>query len=422
MPRRLRGKKEVTILEYGLIGERLSHSHSPRIHGLLADYDYQLREISPEDLPSFLEARDFRGLNVTIPYKKTVLPWCDALGEGARRIGCVNTLVRRADGSLFGDNTDYYGFCTTLRRGGVDPKGRRCLVLGSGGTSLTASKALEDLGAASVDRVSRSGSLSYDNVYDRADAEIIVNTTPVGMFPNNGNAALDLSRFPNLKGVADVVYNPLKTAFLLQAEALGAPHAGGLPMLVAQAKRAAELFTGETISEEKMEAVLRKVQADVTNLILIGMPGSGKSTLGRLAAKQLGRPFLDADCLIAEKAGMSIPEIFEKEGEAGFRLRETEVLAELGKRSGVVIATGGGAVLRKENLPLLRQNGWICRLRRPVEELPLSGRPLSSSPQRLREMEVEREPYYAAAADWTLFNSGKPEELSERMIHAFLGE
>lgn len=408
-------------MEYGLIGERLGHSHSPKIHGLLADYDYQLREIFPEELPAFLEARDFRGLNVTIPYKKTVLPWCDALGEGARRIGCVNTLVRRPDGTLFGDNTDYYGFCTTLRRGGVDPKGRHCLVLGSGGTSLTATKALEDLGAASVEQVSRSGTLNYENVYDRTEAEIIVNTTPVGMFPNNGSAAVDLSRFPKLKGVADVVYNPLKTAFLLQAEALGISHAGGLPMLVAQAKRAAELFTGEEISDEKMEAVLRQVKADVTNLVLIGMPGSGKSTLGRLAAELLDRLFLDADSFIVERAGMSIPEIFEKEGEAGFRKRETEALAELGKRSGVVIATGGGAVLRSENLPLLRQNGWICRLRRPVEELPLEGRPLSASPQRLKEMEAEREPYYAAAADWELSNVGKPEELAKELTKAFLG-
>ena len=409
-------------MEYGLIGERLGHSHSPKIHGLLAGYDYQLREISQEDLPAFLEARDFRGLNVTIPYKKAVLPYCDQLGEGARRIGCVNTLVHRPDGTLFGDNTDYYGIRATLNRGGVDPKGRHCLVLGTGGTSLTAIRALEDLGAASVERVSRKGPLSYENVYDRTDTEIIVNTTPLGMYPNNGTAAVDLSRFPNLRGAADVVYNPLKTALLLQAEALGVPRAGGLAMLVVQAARAAELFTGSAIAEEKVEAVLRRVKTDVTNLVLIGMPGSGKSTLGRLAARLLSRPFLDADAIIAEKAGMSIPEIFEKEGEAGFRRRETEVLSELGKQSGVVIATGGGAVLRQENLPLLRQNGWICRLRRPVEELPMEGRPLSASLQRLKEMEVEREPYYAAAADETLTNAGEPEALAKQMVKAFLGE
>lgn len=409
-------------MEYGLIGERLGHSHSPKIHGLLAGYDYQLREISREDLPAFLEARDFRGLNVTIPYKKTVLPYCDQLGEGARRIGCVNTLVHRPDGTLFGDNTDYYGIRAALNRGGVDPKGRHCLVLGTGGTSLTATRALEDLGAVLVERVSRKGPLNYENVYDRTDTEIIVNTTPVGMYPNNGTTAVDLSRFPNLRGVADVVYNPLKTALLLQAEALGIPRAGGLTMLVVQAARAAELFTGNAIAEEKVEAVLRKVKADVTNLVLIGMPGSGKSTLGRLAARILSRPFLDADTIIAEKAGMSIPEIFAAEGEAGFRRRETEVLSELGKQSGVVIATGGGAVLRQENLPLLRQNGWICRLRRPVEELPMEGRPLSASLQRLKEMEVEREPYYAAAADEDLINVGRPEALAEQMVKDFLGE
>lgn len=409
-------------MEYGLIGERLGHSHSPKIHSLLAGYDYQLREISQEDLPAFLEARDFRGLNVTIPYKKAVLPYCDQLGEGARRIGCVNTLVHRPDGTLFGDNTDYYGIRATLNRGGVDPKGRHCLVLGTGGTSLTAIRALEDLGAASVERVSRKGPLSYENVYDRTDTEIIVNTTPLGMYPNNGTAAVDLSRFPNLRGAADVVYNPLKTALLLQAEALGIPRAGGLAMLVVQAARAAELFTGSAIAEEKVESVLRRVKTDVTNLVLIGMPGSGKSTLGRLAARLLSRPFLDADTIIAEKAGMSIPEIFEKEGEAGFRRRETEVLSELGKQSGVVIATGGGAVLRQENLPLLRQNGWICRLRRPVEELPMEGRPLSASLQRLKEMEVEREPYYAAAADETLTNAGEPKTLAKQLVKAFLGE
>ena len=409
-------------MEYGLIGEKLGHSHSPRIHGLLAGYDYRLREITPAELPAFLKAGEFRGLNVTIPYKQTVLPYCKELGEGARRIGCINTLVRRPDGTLFGDNTDYYGFCATLDRGGVEVAGRHCLVLGSGGTSLTAARALEDLGAASVERVSRKGQLNYENIYDRTDTEIVVNTTPVGMYPNNGAAAVELSRFPRLVGAADVVYNPLKTAFLLQAEALGIPHAGGLPMLVAQARRAAELFTGEPIAEERMEAVLRQVTVEVTNLVLIGMPGSGKTTVGRLLAEKLGRPFLDADTFIAERAGMTIPEIFAREGEAGFRRRETEALEELGKRSGVVIATGGGAVLRKENLPLLRQNGWICRLRRPVALLATEGRPLSVSLARLAEMEMEREPYYQRFARFTVDNTSTAEETAENILKAFCGE
>lgn len=407
-------------MEYGLIGEKLGHSHSPRIHSLLADYDYRLRELPPEELPAFLEARDFRGLNVTIPYKKAVVPFCAALGEGARRIGCVNTLVVRPDGSLFGENTDYFGFCYTLRRSGIDLRGRHVLVLGTGGTSLTASRAAEDLGAASVERVSRQGALNYENVYDRQETNIILNTTPVGMYPRNGAAAVDLSRFSRLEGVADVVYNPLKTALLLQAEALGLPYAGGLPMLVAQAAVAAALFTGADVPEERMEAVLRQVAADVTNLVLIGMPGAGKTTVGTLAAKALGRPFFDADAAIEERAGKPIPRIFAEEGEAAFRALETEVLAELGKRSGAVIATGGGAVLLQRNLPLLRQNGRILRLRRPLERLPLEGRPLSASPERLREMERERESFYAAAADITLDNTGAAADTAAAVVRAFL--
>ena len=408
--------------QYGLLGEHLPHSFSPMIYKQIGLPNYSLFEVSPEEMGDFLQSDRYQGLNVTIPYKKAVIPYLSALSEEAKKIGSVNVITRMENGKLKGDNTDYYGIRATLNRGGVNPKGRHCLVLGTGGTSLTAIRALEDLGAASVERVSRKGPLSYENVYDRTDTEIIVNTTPLGMYPNNGTAAVDLSRFPNLRGAADVVYNPLKTALLLQAEALGVPRAGGLAMLVVQAARAAELFTGNAIAEERVEAVLRRVKTDVTNLVLIGMPGSGKSTLGRLAARLLSRPFLDADTIIAEKAGMSIPEIFEKEGEAGFRRRETEVLSELGKQSGVVIATGGGAVLRQENLPLLRQNGWICRLRRPVEELPMEGRPLSASLQRLKEMEVEREPYYAAAADEALTNAGEPETLAKQLVKAFLGE
>ena len=410
-------------MEYGLIGEKLGHSHSPRIHRLLGGgYDYQLREIAPADLPAFLAAGEFRGLNVTIPYKQAVLPCCGELGEGARRIGCVNTLVRRADGTLFGDNTDYYGFCATLRRGGVDPAGRRCLVLGSGGTSLTARQALLDLGAASVDRVSRRGALNYETVYDRQDAEIVVNTTPVGMYPNNGAAPLDLSRVPALRGAADVVYNPLRTAFLLQAEALGVPRAGGLPMLVAQAARAARLFTGRPVEEERTEAVLRQMALELTNLVLIGMPGSGKTTVGRLLAARLNRPFIDADARVAEQAGLPIPEIFRREGEDGFRRRETAVLAELGRGSGAVIATGGGAVLREENWPLLRQNGWICRLRRPVERLATAGRPLSVSLERLRAMEAEREDRYRRFAQYEADNTGPAEDTAGTIAEAFCRE
>ncbi len=408
-------------MEYGLLGAKLGHSHSPRIHRAFAGYDYVLREISEEELPDFLTERNFKGLNVTIPYKQTVIPFCDELGEGAKRIGSVNALVVRPDGSLFGDNTDYYGFCYTTRRSGIDFAGKHVLVLGSGGTSLTARRAAEDLGAASVRRVSRSGEVNYDNVYDLTETEIIINTTPVGMYPHTGKAAVDLGRFPNLKGVADVVYNPLRTAFLLQAEELGIPAAGGLPMLVAQAKRACELFTGTAISDEKLEEVVSAITADVTNLVLIGMPGSGKSTVGKLLADKLGREFLDADEEIARAAGMTIPEIFEQYGQEHFRALETQVLAELGKRSGVVLSTGGGCVLFERNYAPLHQNGWICRLRRPVEQLSTEGRPLSTSLERLKEMEGEREGYYCRFADKTVDNTGAAEETAAAILKDFLG-
>lgn len=397
-------------MDYGLIGAKLGHSHSPRIHAALAGYDYRLKELSEAELPAFLEKRQFKGVNVTIPYKKAVLPYCAELGEGARRIGCVNTIVKRPDGTLYGDNTDYYGFCCTARRAGVSFEGRHVLILGSGGTSLTAFRAAEDLGAASVERVSRSGALHYGNVYRRTDTEIVVNTTPVGMYPRNGEQALDLSRFPRLRGVVDVVYNPLRTAFLMQAEALGVPAAGGLPMLVAQARRASELFTGQAVSEEKMEGVLRSVAADVTNVVLVGMPGCGKSTVGAALARRLERPFADADEEIVRRAGKSIPEIFAGDGEAAFREMEAEVLRELGKRSGIVLSTGGGAVLSPQNLPLLRQNGRIYWITREVSQLATRGRPLSASPERLREMERERAPFYRQAADVTVSNDGSTAE------------
>lgn len=397
-------------MDYGLIGARLGHSHSPRIHAALAGYNYQLRELKEEELAGFLTERAFRGINVTIPYKKAVMPFCAELGEGARRIGCVNTIVKRSDGSLYGDNTDYYGFCQTARRAGLTFAGRHVLILGSGGTSLTAFQAAEDLGAASVERVSRSGELNYETVYRREETEIVVNTTPVGMFPKNGERAVDLSRFPRLQGVVDVVYNPLRTAFLLQAEALGVPAAGGLPMLVAQARRASELFTGERIPEERIEAVLREVAAEVTSVVLIGMPGSGKSTVGAALARRLERPFVDADEEIVRRAGRSIPEIFAEDGEERFRTLETEVLSDLGKRSGIVLATGGGAALFERNLPLLRQNGRIYRITRDVSRLATCGRPLSSSPERLREMERERVPFYERAADVTVSNDGSTAE------------
>ncbi len=396
-------------MQCGLLGEKLGHSYSPAIHGELADYDYQLFEKAPDAVEDFLLHGDWDGLNVTIPYKKTVMPFCAELSERARKIGSVNTLVRRPDGSIFGDNTDAYGFEKLIGRAGIEVAGKKALVLGSGGASVMAVEVLRSLGAASVTVISRHGEDNYDNLARHADAQILVNTTPVGMFPKNGVAAVDLRAFPACEGVVDVVYNPARTALLLQAEALGIPHAGGLYMLVGQAKRSCELFTGREIPDSEIDRIEALLSREMQNVILIGMPGCGKSTIGAALAEKLGRPLLEADAEIEKAAGCSIPEIFAKGGEAAFRKIETTVLAELGKQSGAVISTGGGCVTREENYPLLHQNGRIFWLQRELNRLPKDGRPLSLK-NDLREMYARREPLYRRFADHVIDNNGSVEE------------
>ena len=404
---------------YGLLGEKLGHSFSPKIHALLGDTPYDLYEKRPHELEEFLLYGDLAGMNVTIPYKKTVMPYCAALTDIARRIGSVNTLVRRADGTLLGDNTDYYGFDCLLQRAGIDPKGKKALVLGSGGASLTVQMVLRDREAGQVIVISRSGADNYDNLHRHADAELIVNTTPVGMYPQNGVSPVDLGMFPNCSAVVDVIYNPARTALMLQAEEQGIPCAGGLTMLVAQAVRSAERFLGRDFSDHTLERVLHTLERDTENIVLIGMPGCGKSLLGRALAEKLGKPFVDADQEIIRQAGKSIPDIFAQEGENGFRRRETEVLRRLGSQSGQVIATGGGCVTREENKPLLRQNGKLIWVRRPVSVLPTQGRPLSQR-GNLEEMARERMPLYAELADHIIDNTGTPEAALQKLMEVCL--
>jgi len=406
-------------LEYGLIGEKLGHSFSKLIHEKLGGYSYELIEIAPGGLDSFITGRGFKGLNVTIPYKKAVIPHCDELSRAARRIGSVNTLIVRADGSLYGHNTDYDGFVYAVRSAGISFAGRKVLILGSGGTSLTARAAAEDLGAAEIVTVSRSGAVNYENVYQQADAGIVVNTTPVGMYPKTGEALLDLSRFPDLAGVVDVIYNPLYTALLLQARKLGIPHTCGLPMLVAQAKAAAELFLSKPIDDSNVERIRRELAGEITNIVLIGMPGSGKTTIGKKVAAILGKKFADTDDLIVERAGMSIPEIFETYGEAHFRDLEADVIRETGKQSGLVIATGGGAVIREENRDALRQNGRIYYITRAISALGTDNRPLSSSLDALYELERARKPIYASFCDATVSNDGGIDAAVNQIVEDF---
>ena len=391
-------------MEYGLLGERLGHSFSPQIHRDLAGYDYQLLPTPPEAVEDLFARRAFQGLNVTIPYKRTVMPLCDEIDPRAAAIGAVNTVVNQ-NGRLTGYNTDIDGFLYMARRAGVDMAGKKVVILGSGGTSRTARAAAGELGAREIVTVSRHGEDNYQNLSRHADAQVLVNTTPVGMYPNWGQSPVSLESFPALEGVLDVVYNPLRTALLLQAEERGLPRSCGLPMLVAQAKRAAELFTGRNIDDSRTEAVLHGLREQLTSIVLIGMPGCGKTTVGRALAGKLGRTFVDLDEEIVRRAGMPIPEIFAREGEAGFRERESALVREFGEHTGLVVSTGGGVVTRRENYIPLKQNGLLLHLRRDPAALPTDGRPLSQATAP-EELWRRRAPLYAAFADGEIDNNG----------------
>ena len=403
-------------MKCGLLGRKLGHSYSPQIHNLLRDYSYVLFEREPEELENFLKNGDFSGLNVTIPYKKEVIPYLSELSPTAKKMGCVNTVLRRSNGTLYGHNTDYFGFTSLVRHAGLSVAGKKVLVLGSGGASNTAVAALKDLGASPV-VISRSGENNYQNLYRHTDAAAIVNTTPVGMYPNTGVSPIDLGLFPHLEGVLDVIYNPARTQLLLDAEKLGIPRENGLWMLVAQAKEAAEVFTGGKIFDEVIEKIYRQLSHQMKNIVLIGMPGCGKSTIGALLAEKLGRTLADADEKIIALAGKSIPEIFAQDSEPTFRDWETKALTELGKQSGRVIATGGGCVTQKRNYPLLHQNGYLVWLERDWSKLPTDGRPLSQA-NDLGKMYAARKPLYEAFADIRVENTGTPEETVQKILDA----
>lgn len=400
-------------MKCGLLGRRLGHSYSPAIHKMLGNESYTLFEKEPEELENFLKNGDFSGINVTIPYKKAVIPYLDEMSPRARLLGAVNTVVRLPSGSLLGHNTDYFGFEALLARSGLSVSGKKTLVLGSGGASNTVCAVLKQAGAQVV-VISRGGENNYENLDRHQDAALIVNATPVGMFPGNGKSPLSLRCFSKLEGVLDLIYNPARTALLLEAEERGLVWENGLTMLVAQAKESAEWFSGAPISQEVIPKICLALEKQMENLVLIGMPGCGKSTVSKLLAEKIGRKFVDADLAIEEAAGRSIPEIFAQQREAGFRALETGVLEDLGKQSGLVIATGGGCVTRKENYRLLHQNGRIIWLRRSLEALPTGGRPLSQATP-LVEMYEKRRPLYGKFADFSVQNDGSPEEAAEKI-------
>lgn len=406
-------------MQCGLLGRKLGHSYSPQIHGLLGSYDYKLFEKEPEEVGDFLKNGDFTGLNVTIPYKKDVIPYLSQLSPVAKRLGAVNTIVRRQDGSLIGHNTDYFGFRYLVERSGLTVRGKKVLVLGSGGASNTAVAVLQELGAQVV-IISRSGENNYHNLHLHHDASVIVNTTPVGMYPNTGISPIDLDLFPQLEGVLDAIYNPARTQILLDAEKRGLVAMNGLWMLVAQAKESAEWFTGSVIDQGKIPEIHACLRRQMENIILIGMPGCGKSTIGRLLAQRTGKKFVDADDALEARLGRKITDIIPQDGEAAFRRMESDTLSELGKQSGLVIATGGGCVTQQRNYPLLHQNGTILWLTRQLHKLPTEGRPLSQ-PGKLQEMFAQRQSLYRQFADAEISNDGPVEE-TLTAIRSALGE
>lgn len=400
---------------YGLLGRTLGHSYSPQIHALLGDYEYRLFEVEPQELETFLNKREFGGINVTIPYKKAVLPYLSGISENAKRIGAVNTITVKEDGGLYGDNTDYDGFLCLVQKSGFQVKDKKALVLGTGGASLPISAVLSDLGAREVVFISRNGENNYQNLSRHADADLIVNTTPVGMYPNNLQAPLSLSEFPNLSGVLDIVYNPQKTKLILDAERLGIPAYSGLLMLVAQGKRAAELFLGQDIPDSETDRIFKKLSTEMQNIVLVGMPGCGKTTVGKALAEHLNRPFFDADEEILTRTGKSAAAWIEACGEAVFRQKETEVLESLCKQSGTVIATGGGAVTVPENADILRQNSIVFFINRDIAALPTEGRPLSKA-TALSEMFKVRLPLYRGVCDKEIAADGSVQAVVRRIL------
>jgi shikimate dehydrogenase len=397
-------------MKYGLIGEHLPHSFSKEIHARIADYTYELHEIEKGKLDDFMKAKDFIAINVTIPYKKDVIPYLTQIDEKAKKIGAVNTIVNRG-GELFGYNTDFFGMCALIQRIGLDFKNKKVAVLGTGGTSNTAVAVCEALGAREtvvVGRTAKNGAVSYEDLYrDHTDTDILINTTPCGMYPYpDGNehiagTPVDLSRFPRLKGVADAVYNPLRTNFVMDASERGLPAEGGLYMLVAQAVAAAEKFMDRAVDPAITDRIFREIRASKENIVLSGMPGSGKSTVGKHLAEALNRKFIDTDEEIVKRAGKEITEIFAEIGNEGFRKLEAEVIACVSRENqGAVIATGGGAILRDDNVRALKRNGKIYFLNRPLENIvPTADRPLALDRAALEARFRERYARYLSTCD-----------------------
>ena len=404
------------MIQYGLCGRTLRHSYSKIIHEYLGNSDYRLLSLEKDELYELFEAKCFKALNVTIPYKQDALSLCDIVSDEAKMIGSVNTVVNK-NGTLYGYNTDYFGFVYMLKRAAISLKDKKVVILGSGGTSLTAQAVCHGEGAREYVVVSRKGENNYENISLHSDADVLINTTPVGMYPDNGRSPVDLSVFTDLSGVVDVIYNPNKTALVLEAQKRNIPSTTGLPMLVAQAVRAHEYFFDVKLSDAVIDDIYYKCLMKTLNVVFVGMPGCGKTSVGKAYASLTGRSFLDTDIFV-EQQGMPIPEIFEKYGEENFRDKETAAIKMLTAMSEKVIATGGGAVKRNENIEMMKQNGVVVYLKRDLDKLSTDGRPLSQGgEEKIKQLYNERHTLYENAADVVIETHEDVDECAKRLYN-----
>ena len=407
-------------MEYGLIGEKLGHSFSKEIHEKIENYTYTICEIKKEDIGAFMLKKDFKAINVTIPYKQTVMPYLDYISESAKSIGAVNTVVNK-DGKLYGYNTDCLGLKAMIKNAQISLSGKKVLILGSGGTSKTALCVAREEGADAVcvSRTKKDGYITYEEAYTlHMDTDIIINTTPCGMYPDVDSVPIDIDKFPLLCGVVDVIYNPLRTKLVSQALKKGIRASGGLYMLVAQAVFAAEKFTGKSYDNSVIENIFTNINSSKENIVLVGMPSSGKSTVGKEICDITGREFIDVDEMIEKTGNMKISDIFSKYGESAFRDMESKCVFEVSRKSGCIIATGGGAILRSENVSLLKQNGRLYFLDRNLADLkPTDDRPLALDKEAIKKRFEERYPIYKSVSDKTVIVDADAKEIAKRILY-----
>ena len=411
-------------MRYGLIGEKLGHSFSKDIHERIADYTFDLIPLSKEEFKTFMEKKEFTALNVTIPYKKDVIPYLDEMDEHAKAIGAVNTIVNR-DGKLKGYNTDFTGFLYMVKKHNVHMEGKKVLIIGNGGASAAIQAVVQHESAGSmviIDVVPGNGAISYDEMFSsHLDAEIIINTSPIGMYPRIGNAPIDISMFHKCEAVLDVIYNPILTRLCFEAQEMDIKRVNGLEMLIAQAKQSVEFFLDKSIDDQIIDDIYQDMLRERCNIVLIGMPSAGKTTIGKMLENRMQKEFIDLDDIIIEKAGKSIPEIFEESGEAGFRAIETEAAIEVSKLNNKIIATGGGTIKHKVNMDYLRQNGITIFIDRDVDKLISSdpNRPLSKSSDALAKMHAERLPLYQKYAAYVAVNNSDIESTVTEIEEAY---